>query len=310
VLTMSGEVPEPDRCADSFEPDAIESLRGRVTELEAALETERERNAELEHRNEQLHAEFEAMTEINVTLARHRYRDNDELSAREREIARLESEKDRDGMTGLLAKDAWMTNVESMIKNDEEEFGVLFIDLSNFKRINDDPKLGHLFGDSLIKRTAGMLVSTLRGEPEKKDVVTHERLFKSPEPEDDQDHDVSRYGGDEFAVLCDLTPRGDSDLTPEERLQTIIHRLRDSFDRMLEGEDERVRDHRFDLAIGGSVFEPGMTLEELLKSADKAMYADKFARKAAWQEGQPIAKRVAHRLGNALLRFSNTLNDR
>jgi GGDEF domain-containing protein len=269
-----------------------------------AAELARERTARV-----QAEDDLQRMTEVNLVLARSRYKSHDELQTREEMIELLEQEKDRDPMTGLLNQKAWRANLEEMIAAGEDNFAVLFIDLSNFKRINDHDRLGHLVGDELIRKTAQVLRQTMRSHGTK-DLLMHNQS-QPPDDTDGDDHDISRYGGDEFAVLCDLTPRQEeSQLTADERLSAIESRLREIFDEMLVEEEQLVRHLGFDMAIGGAVFEPGMSAEELLKQADKTMYKDKFARKAAWQERRPAIQRAANWLGRALLRYTGTLDER
>lgn len=95
------------------------------------------------------------------------------------EVKRLKKKAFRDQLTGLYNRRAW----EELINKEEERckrYGhtaaVFFIDINNLKEVNDN--LGHVVGDQLIKRTADILIDTIRGN----DIV-------------------ARLGGDEFVIL-------------------------------------------------------------------------------------------------------------
>lgn len=95
------------------------------------------------------------------------------LLEREREIA------SRDALTGLFNRRAFFDagNAEvSRSRRYDHSLAVAFLDLDNFKRLNDSQ--GHEAGDRALKAVAGCLVGSLRGT---------DRL--------------ARLGGDEFAIL-------------------------------------------------------------------------------------------------------------
>ena len=80
------------------------------------------------------------------------------------EVKRLKKKAFRDQLTGLYNRRAW----EELINKEEERckrYGhtaaVFFIDINNLKEVNDN--LGHVVGDQLIKRTADILIDTIRG---------------------------------------------------------------------------------------------------------------------------------------------------
>ena len=89
-----------------------------------------------------------------------------------------------DSLTGLVNHQNFIIEMEAAIARDNEaEFAVMFIDVDNFKRINDT--LGHQVGDEFLLRTVKNMQSVV-----------------------DSRDTIARMGGDEFAVLV---PRPISD---------------------------------------------------------------------------------------------------
>ncbi|PJK15163.1 hypothetical protein CO613_02030 [Lysobacteraceae bacterium NML07-0707] len=82
-----------------------------------------------------------------------------------------------DPLTGLLNRDAIITELEAKLDSDAAELAVLYIDLDRFKQVNDT--FGHGFGDQLLQQSAKRLLSAADG---------HARC--------------ARLGGDEFLLLC------------------------------------------------------------------------------------------------------------
>lgn len=123
------------------------------------------------------------------------------------------------------------------------KFGLLHLDVDHFKQINDS--LGHDAGDALLQMFAERLRSVVRSS----DVV-------------------ARLGGDEFAVLLP----GVSDAQDvHRRANAILDRMREPFTYAGNILDCRA-------SIGASIYpQHGNTPEELLKSADIALYSAKAA---------------------------------
>jgi diguanylate cyclase (GGDEF)-like protein/PAS domain S-box-containing protein len=125
---------------------------------------------------------------------------------------------------------------------------VLFIDLDNFKAVNDS--LGHQFGDHLLEAAAERLVSCLR-------------------PGDT----AARFGGDEFAIILEDTAAEDATWVADR----IVEAFKPSF---------HVRDRELfvSVSIGVAVSEHGQrNPDELLRRADVAMYEAKAAGKSRYE---------------------------
>jgi diguanylate cyclase (GGDEF)-like protein len=125
---------------------------------------------------------------------------------------------------------------------------LLLIDLDNFKSLNDT--WGHDKGDLLLKQVAVRLTSCVR------DCDT-----------------VARLGGDEFVVLIDDAGAMSADAIASARkvAEKVLARLGAPY-------DVAGRDHRSSSSIGVSLFgADAMTVEEVLKRSDVAMYQAKSA---------------------------------
>jgi diguanylate cyclase (GGDEF)-like protein/PAS domain S-box-containing protein len=143
-------------------------------------------------------------------------------------------------------------------------FAVLFLDLDNFKRINDT--LGHHAGDLLLQAVAQRLTENLR----KIDAV-------------------ARFGGDEFAIMLEEV-KDPADL--KRIAQKIIDAVSTPVD--LEGVEVQVG-----VSIGVSVYPAdGNSVEELFKNADTAMYRAKSLGKNRCQFfDAEMTDQAARRLG-------------
>ncbi|MFN8034496.1 MAG: PAS domain S-box protein [Acidimicrobiia bacterium] len=151
--------------------------------------------------------------------------------------------------------------------------GVLFLDLDRFKVVNDS--MGHGLGDDLLHQVARRLQSVVR-------------------PGDT----VSRFGGDEFTILCSDLSRSDAraqTVEVAERLLDVIHR---PF--TLAGEEVFLG-----ASIGIAIAGGGERPESLLRDADAAMYRAKDRGKGRWEifdEAMRATVRQRHETGNALHR--------
>lgn len=166
-----------------------------------------------------------------------------------------------DTLTDLPNRSLLLDRVARALKRcrrNGEAGALLFLDLDNFKRINDS--LGHSVGDALLKQVARRLKSALREEDT-----------------------VARLGGDEFVVLVEglcKEPEA-SDCGTEE----IVRKVRDSLGRPyeLEGHELHVT------ASIGTVIYPrdGEDADQLLRHADTAMYHAKGAGRDASRQFRP-----------------------
>lgn len=125
---------------------------------------------------------------------------------------------------------------------------LLFIDLDNFKTLNDT--LGHDTGDMLLKQVAQRLTLCVR-----------------------EGDTVARLGGDEFVVLlAGLSPREGDAATG---IETVAEKIRGTLNQPYQLSNS----HRYSTAsIGVTLFRGDLsTVDELMKQADLAMYKSKAA---------------------------------
>ena len=160
----------------------------------------------------------------------------------EREIEKLNHDLLHDSLTGLLNYTGFIKRFEHTLKiyqrHHERAFAVLFIDLDNFKLIND--RLGHLAGNFALNEVARRLSSCLR------EIDT-----------------ISRFAGDEFLILLE-------DIVSLEDAKDCASKIQRSLGRSLELNGRVVE---LKASIGIVISHPDcLNLEEYLHRADLAMY--------------------------------------
>jgi diguanylate cyclase (GGDEF)-like protein len=165
-----------------------------------------------------------------------------------------------DDLTGLGNRSLFVAELEGAVDRggDGEGVAVLFVDLDDFKTVNDT--LGHAAGDELLVRTAERLRGCLRPG----DVA-------------------ARLGGDEFAVLV-------VGLCPDRDAVALAERLLGALREPVVVQGERVH-------VGASVGMATATADastagELLRNADIAMYTAKVRGKNRWELFEPAMRQV------------------
>ena len=173
-----------------------------------------------------------------------------DITQRRHMEAKLNHQAFHDPLTGLANRALLGNRLSHILASGREanECAVLFIDLDNFKWVNDS--LGHDAGDVLLCEVAARLQKTLRAGD-------------TP----------ARFGGDEFVVLLS---RIDNPAYAFAAAERIVALLSEPFD--LGG-----REVFTSPSIGLAISEPGMDAETMLRNADAAMYEAKRRGKGRYE---------------------------
>jgi diguanylate cyclase (GGDEF)-like protein/PAS domain S-box-containing protein len=169
------------------------------------------------------------------------FHDISELKRKEKQISIMAYS---DALTRLPNRAALERRLEKSIARaarDKLTLAVFFIDLDNFKNVNDS--LGHDKGDQVLIEVANRLSQTIRSEDT-----------------------LSRLGGDEFILLSES-------IENEHAVYMLANRILAALQQPIELKPNTIY---INASIGISVFpDDGQTTQELIKNADMAMYKAK-----------------------------------
>jgi diguanylate cyclase (GGDEF)-like protein len=188
---------------------------------------------------------------LNVTLVRMcesfesaRQSADEELAHRQRELAFLAT---HDALTGLPNRTLILDRVGQLMmraRRDKTPLAALFIDLDNFKAINDS--LGHAAGDELLQSVAERLTAVVR-----------------------ETDAVGRLGGDEFVVIASELSFASG---PELIAERLLEALDQPFKLAVAGHTALKLTASIGIAAGDRE-----SPDELLRDADVAMYEAKWS---------------------------------
>ena len=157
-----------------------------------------------------------------------------------------------DALTGLANRQLFMDRLEhslTLARRDDSMTAVLFLDLDNFKRVNDTE--GHKGGDELLIKMVERINHRLR----------------------EQDT-LARIGGDEFVILVELVK---SKNNIENLCEALLETISKEF--IINGRPQYVSS-----SIGIALYpQDGITPDSLLSNADMAMYDAKNNGKNAYR---------------------------
>ncbi|HEY2141893.1 MAG TPA: EAL domain-containing protein [Solirubrobacteraceae bacterium] len=187
---------------------------------------------------------------LNVTLVRmcesfesERQRSHEELARRQEELAFLAT---HDALTGLPNRTLILDRIEQMLvraRRHQTPVAALFIDLDNFKTINDT--LGHGVGDELLKAVAARLDGVVRATDA-----------------------LGRLGGDEFVVIAE-------ELSLAAGPELIAERLLAALEQPFKLAGTEKTPLTVTASVGIAVGERA-SAADLLRDADIAMYRAKW----------------------------------
>ena len=181
------------------------------------------------------------------------------ISAMERSHVALKALAGHDALTGLGNRRTFidgLSNAFARAKRTQQRVALLFVDLDDFKRLND--RFGHQMGDKLLKEVAVRLAGCIRASEA-----------------------VCRLGGDEFTVVMeDANVQGAA---------LLAERILEAFSKPFAGGASSVR---VTASIGISLYpDDASTVETLVRKADQAMYRVKALGKSGYADTQtsPVA---------------------
>jgi diguanylate cyclase (GGDEF)-like protein/PAS domain S-box-containing protein len=185
---------------------------------------------------------------------------------RELQVAQIRHAALHDPLTELANRAWFFAHLQEVLDGGTGPLvGVLYVDLDEFKPVND--RLGHGAGDHVLHTIGQRLVAGVR--------------------EDDL---VARLGGDEFAVVC-------NGIQTVRTLELMAERLTQSFNEPIAIGDELVR-------VGGSIgisyAPPGAcSTDVLIEAADAALYSVKASGRGHWRVIDPMSADAGWRLSDA-----------
>ena len=184
---------------------------------------------------------LETVTELNIeisALARDLSKKNQQLTRANERITEL---LDSDTLTGVKNRRYISNAIDQMISFSDRHnlsgFCLIMFDIDHFKKAND--QFGHDLGDQVLIEVTRLFSQQLRKEDT-----------------------LARFGGEEFIILLvnqDLV----ASAVVAEKLRSVLENR------------EMPHGKRVTASFGVSQYHPGSSKEELLKTADEAMYAAK-----------------------------------
>ena len=161
----------------------------------------------------------------------------------ERRLAQAQREANRDALTGVKSRHAYLDTEEQLNRQIAEhclpEFAIAIMDVNDLKKVNDTT--GHKAGDQYLRDACKIICNVFKHSP------------------------VFRVGGDEFAVIA----RNEDYLRIEELLGKMKDRNTDA-----------IRSGGIVIACGMAKYENDASVAPVFERADRNMYEDKNRLKA------------------------------
>lgn len=201
--------------------------------------------------------------DAEVALRKSKWSGKDVIVAVVRDVSERKRHEDQvrhlayyDYLTSLRNRVYIMGELEKELlraKEQDAQGAILFMDLDNFKKINDN--FGHSFGDEVLILLADKL---------------NRMAFENILP--------ARIGGDEFVILC----YGADSAKAEEIAAAVLNEFRNPI---------ILHDNNINLtcSMGIAIYpDDGSTVEDLFKNADMALYSAKYCGKDSYAFYKPV----------------------
>jgi diguanylate cyclase (GGDEF)-like protein len=166
-----------------------------------------------------------------------------------------------DDLTGLPNRALLLENLQAALvraRRSKTVVGVLFIDLDDFKSVNDS--FGHVAADGFLIQVGQRISGSLRGADT-----------------------AARIGGDEFVVVCE-------GLADPEEAAVVAQRIRSALSAGISIGGSRIG---APASIGIAVGTPDSTAEDLLREADTSMYRSKRQSGRRWESADSFGHTAA-----------------
>jgi len=200
----------------------------------------------IERSNTILQTQIDLSAKQQSKLSQHNYLLETEIKKRKRSEEKLAYQATHDALTGLANRNYIYESLNLAIhhsQRDKTQVLVMFIDLDNFKQINDTS--GHIAGDNVLRETSNRLLNAVRSTDT-----------------------VARLGGDEFLLII-------PDLLSSEDAEMLAVKILSLFATPFAAAD---REFFITTSIGMAIYpSDGEDPDSLLKNADMALYRVKDA---------------------------------
>jgi len=185
---------------------------------------------------------------------------NRDITDRKQAQEQLERNLFHDGLTGLPNRRLLLDRLQYTFlraqRDPSHHYALLVIDLDGFKNLNGT--FGSPAGDSVLRETGRRFSASLRGE----DTLARPNDAASGALTGVQDFVLSRFGGDEFAVLLDGTSDPSDAMRIAMRLQTVLGRA------PFEVEGSSITPS---VSVGIALSAPSSRAEDLIRDAEIAL---------------------------------------
>jgi len=165
-----------------------------------------------------------------------------------------------DGLTGIANREGFDERINEIVgklsQQDEPKAAFIFIDLDNFKTVNDTHERKHEAGDDVLRAVADILQHTIGVR-------------------EDEDETIGRLGGDEFGAVIQTGAGSNDKRHPDLTEAEVINGFKTRLQKGVADIAEAIGIKGLGVSIGVVEYQKGESTEEFRKRADAEMYKDK-----------------------------------